>query len=157
MPVVILETRIIAPIERVFDISRSIDLHTRTASATKETAVAGRTSGLIEFGETVTWSAVHFGLRLSHTSEIRAYNRPQHFRDSMVAGVFSRLDHDHYFEETNSGTLMKDVFDYEAPFWIFGRLADLLFLEDYMRDFLEKRNRMIKELAEGEGWRTYLI
>ena len=60
-----LETRINAPIERVFDLSRSIDAHLDSTSSTGERAIAGTTTGLIGLGETVTWSAVHF-LSLIH-------------------------------------------------------------------------------------------
>jgi membrane protein YdbS with pleckstrin-like domain len=38
---------IAAPIERVFDLARSIDLHVKTAGRTQEQAIEGRTSGLI--------------------------------------------------------------------------------------------------------------
>jgi len=156
MPLIQLSTDISAPIERVFDLARSIDLHTQTASQTKETAVAGRTSGLIGLGETVTWNATHFGFRLSHTSKIVAYERPVHFRDSMIEGIFARLDHDHFFEQTERGTLMNDVFDFGSPFWILGILVDFVFIENYLKRFLEKRNRMIKEFAEGEEWKKFL-
>lgn len=156
MPVIKLETKMKAPIERVFDLARSIDLHTKTPSQTKETAVAGRTSGLIEYGETVTWNGVHFGFRLSHTSKITAYERPSHFRDSMVEGMFARLDHDHFFEETSGTTTMIDNFDFDSPFILIGKAFDFVFLENYMRGFLMKRNAMIKEFAEGDGWRRFL-
>ena len=57
-----LETYISAPIEKVFDLARSIDLHKVSTLGTNEEAIAGRTTGLIELGETVTWQAKHFGL-----------------------------------------------------------------------------------------------
>jgi uncharacterized protein YndB with AHSA1/START domain len=57
-----LTTRIEAPIEQVFDLARDIDLHARSMAHTNERAVAGRTSGRIRQGETVTWRATHFGI-----------------------------------------------------------------------------------------------
>ena len=50
-----LRTFIAAPPERVFDLSRSIDLHRVSMARSREEAVAGRTSGLIGPGETVTY------------------------------------------------------------------------------------------------------
>jgi ligand-binding SRPBCC domain-containing protein len=141
-----------APIERVFDLSRSIDVHQKSQSAHQETAIAGKTSGLIEQGEDVTWEAVHFGVRQRLTSRIVSMTRPTHFRDCMVAGAFRRFDHDHFFDEIPlGGTLVRDVFDYEAPLGVLGRLADRLFLERYMRGLLEARNQVIKRLAETDG------
>ena len=65
-----------APIERVFDLARSIDLHIKSTSKTNEQAVGGRTTGLIELGELVTWKASHFGLKQELTSKVVAYDRP---------------------------------------------------------------------------------
>ena len=57
-------------IETVFDLSRSIDLHTISTKKTKEEAIAGKTSGLISLNETVTWKAKHLGFYQILTSKI---------------------------------------------------------------------------------------
>lgn len=156
MPVIKLETKINAPVDRVFDLARSIDLHTKSASKSNEEAIGGRTSGLINLDETVTWRAKHLGIRQTLTSKITQFERPFHFRDSMLRGIFKRIDHDHFFEKIADGTLMRDRFDYDAPLWILGNLADFLFLEKYMTDFLIERNRLIKEVAESEKWKAFI-
>lgn len=149
MPRIELITEISAPIEQVFDLARSIDVHAASQSRHGEKAVAGRMSGLIESGEEVTWEAVHFGVRQRLTSRIDTMNRPRHFRDSMVRGAFRRFLHDHYFESLPGGTTaMKDVFVYESPLGPLGRLADRLFLTAYMRRLLTERNAIIKRMAE---------
>lgn len=149
MPRIEVDTLIAAPIEKVFDLSRSIDVHQQGQVSRKERAVAGRTEGLIELGETVTWEAVHLGVRQRLTSKVVEMRYPYQFRDSMVSGAFKRFDHDHFFERQPDGsTLMKDVFDYTSPLGFLGVLADRLFLEGYMRRLLEERNREIKLLAE---------
>jgi ligand-binding SRPBCC domain-containing protein len=149
MPRIELVTEIAAPIERVFDLSRNIDVHQQSQAGNKEKAIAGKTSGLIEEGEEVTWEAVHFGVRQRLTSRIVTMKRPTYFRDSMVAGAFKRFDHDHFFESVPGGrTLMKDVFDYTAPMGLLGRLADAFFLKKYMRRLFEERNGIIREMAE---------
>lgn len=156
MPVIKLETEINAPIERVFDLARSIDLHKDSMSKYDERAVAGRTSGLIEMNETVTWEATHFGIRQRLTSRITAFDRPKYFRDSMVTGAFARFDHDHFFEEISNGTLIKDTFDFDSPLGILGKIADFLFVEAHLREMLEERNALIKRIAESEDWRKFL-
>lgn len=151
MPRIEIVTNIAAPIEKVFDLSRSIDAHQQSQSAHNEVAVAGRTSGLIEAGEHVTWRATHFGIRQLLTSRIESMERPRYFRDTMVTGAFKRIDHDHYFEaESADRTFMRDVFVYEAPLGVIGRLADALFLERYMTKLLVERNQVIKKLAESD-------
>lgn len=157
MPIIKIETEIKAPIERVFDLARCIDLHTTSMAQTKEKAVAGIMHGLINLNETVTWQAIHFGIKQNLTSKITVFNRPNHFRDSMLKGAFRRFDHDHFFEVRNSKTLMRDVFDFDSPLGILGKIADSLFLENYMKNLLASRNELIKNVAESEDWRKYLV
>ena len=155
MPKITLKTMIDAPIERVFDLARSIDLHRESLKNTDERAVAGKTSGLIELGETVTWEATHFGIRQNLTSKITKLERPFLFSDAMVSGAFARFDHDHFFETVDEKTLMRDVFDYDSPLGFLGQIADFLFLESYMKNLLSERNLAIKQVAESEEWRKF--
>ena len=60
MTTITIVTKIHASPERCFDASRDLDLHLESMGHTGERAVAGRTSGLIELGEQVTWEGRHF-------------------------------------------------------------------------------------------------
>jgi ligand-binding SRPBCC domain-containing protein len=143
-----LATHINAPIERCFDLARSIDLHIESTKHTGEKAIAGRTSGLIELGETVTWEAKHFGIRQTLTSKITEFDYPNSFTDEMVEGAFKSIKHEHLFHAINDKTVMNDIFVFESPFGILGSLANFLFLARYMENLLKKRNKVIKEAAE---------
>lgn len=156
MSVIHLETTINAPIERVFDLARSIDLHQHSMGHTNERAVEGLTTGLIDIGQKVTWEAVHFGVKQRLTSKITVCDRPTHLQDIMVNGAFKAFTHDHFLSETETGTWMKDVFDFSSPFGLLGRAVDLLFLENYMSGLLKKRNLAIKQAAESDQWRQFL-
>ena len=141
-----------APIQVCFDLSRSIDIHMESTAYTYERAVKGRTSGLIEQGETVTWEATHFGIRQQLTSIITEFDPPNSFVDEMVSGAFKRFRHEHTFELIDDGTLMTDKFDYTSPFGLLGRLADMMFLRSYMERLLLRRNEYIKSIAEDGTW-----
>ena len=156
MPTIELVTSIAAPIERVFDLARSIDLHTNSTSRTGERPVAGVTSGLIGPGQEVTWRARHFGVWQSFTVRVTVFERPTHFADAMLRGAFRSMEHHHYFEQSGSGTTMRDVFSFQSPLGILGRIADFLFLTRYMKSFLIERNRVIKATAESDGWNQYI-
>ena len=156
MPIIKLETKINAPVERVFDLARSIDLHKDSMTQYDEKAVAGVTSGLINMNETVTWEATHFFVKQNLTSKITAFDRPKYFRDSMISGVFERFDHDHYFDGDDTATTIRDVFDYDSPLGILGNIADFLLVESHLREMLEERNALIKRVAESEDWRKFL-
>jgi ligand-binding SRPBCC domain-containing protein len=155
MPVIELTTLIAAPIERVFDLSRSIDLHADSASGSGERAVGGVTSGLIGFGEEVTWRARHFGIWQLLTVRITQFEQPVHFADVMVRGAFRRMEHHHHFGLAPDGTIMRDVFSFQSPLGILGRIANWLFLTRYMRFFLIERNRFLKAIAESDDWKRY--
>jgi ligand-binding SRPBCC domain-containing protein len=149
-------TVIRATIERCFDLSRSIDLHTASTARTGEKAIAGVTSGLIGPGEEVTWCARHLGISQRLTSRITAFDRPVYFQDTMVrGGAFRFFQHDHYFQKQDGATEMKDVLRFAAPPPVLGRVAELM-LGPYLRRFLKERNAMIKRVAEGDEWERYL-
>ncbi|MFC5282677.1 SRPBCC family protein [Pedobacter alpinus] len=156
MPIIKLETHIEAELELVFDLSRSIDLHKISTSKTNEQAVAGITSGLIGLNEAVTWRAKHFGFYQNLTSKITEFERPNFFTDEMQKGAFKYFKHQHLFTKQDDITLMIDVFDYQSPFGILGKMADKLFLQKYMTNLLMERNNIIKEFAETDKWKEVL-
>ncbi|MDF2723158.1 MAG: cell division protein [Paenibacillus sp.] len=151
MPTIEIKLSIQAPIEICFDLARNIDMHALSAAQTKERAVGGVASGLIELGQSVTWEAVHFGVRQRLTAIITELDYPHYFVDEQLYGAFKRFRHKHQFIRTETGTLMADTFDYTAPLGWMGRLADHLFLESYMRRFLLKRNLYLKKIAEEQA------
>ena len=156
MPLIELKTEIRTPIERVFDLARSIDAHTSSAEGSGERAMGGRTSGLIELGETVTWEAKHFGVKQRLTVVITAFERPRMFEDEMTEGAFASMHHVHRFESAGNGTLMTDEFGFSAPMGILGRIAERIFLTRYMKRFLRNRNSVLKRIAESDEWQRYL-
>ncbi|MBL7697876.1 MAG: SRPBCC family protein [Chitinophagaceae bacterium] len=156
MPNIELQTIIHAPIERCFDLARSIDLHKLSTGGTNEEAIAGVTTGLISGGEEVTWRAKHFGITQTLSSRITAFERPYYFRDEMIKGAFKMIRHDHIFEEKQGYTLMSDKFRFESPGWIFGDIFNTLVLKKYLGSLLKKRNNIIKQVAETDQWKEIL-
>jgi ligand-binding SRPBCC domain-containing protein len=66
----------------------------------------------------------------------------------MVRGAFRRFRHEHQFLAVEPGTEMVDIFDYTSPLGPLGRLADRLFLRQYMNRLLRDRNAYLKHVAE---------
>jgi ligand-binding SRPBCC domain-containing protein len=145
-----------APVERCFDLSRSIDLHVISTQKSREQAIAGRTTGLIALNESVTWRARHFYLWQKLTSKITAMDAPKYFVDEMVSGAFRSFRHEHHFSPSNNGTLMTDKFYFTSPLGWLGSLADNLFLKEYMTNLLIERNKVIKATAESDDWKRLL-
>lgn len=150
MPTIHLTTIIQAPIARVFDLERSIDLHLQSAEQTKERAIAGKTSGLAELNDTITWRAKHFGIYQNLTVQITEMDPPYHFVDEMTKGIFQSMRHEHRFKTHDGTTIMEDDFAFVSPFGIIGKLANYLVLTSYLRRFLQKRNAFLRQIAESE-------
>jgi len=148
MPTIRLETPITASTERCFDLSLNVDLHSNSVAHTHERPIAGVTTGVMKLGDTVTWEAVHFGIKQHLTSKITAYERPHQFTDEMVRGIFREMRHLHEFVPQPAGTLMIDTLMFRAPLGIVGRLAETLVLTRYMTGLLLSRNRHLKRVAE---------
>ena len=157
MPAIHLTTEILAPIDRCFDLGRSIDLHVATASASGERAIAGVTTGLIDLGDEVTWRARHFAIPWTMTSLITAMERPGYFQDRMVRGPFAVFEHDHIFEAVGEVTRMRDELRFEAPLGWIGRIVSERAIRPHLRRFLAERNAILKRVAESETeWKAYL-
>ncbi|MBV9467960.1 MAG: SRPBCC family protein [Abitibacteriaceae bacterium] len=151
MAIVCVETYIAVPVEACFDLARDIGLHCATTAHTKERAVAGVTSGLISLGDSVTFEAVHFGIRQRLTAKVVEFEPPHRFVDVMTQGAFQSLKHIHEFSPTPTGTLMRDTLEWIAPLGILGIIADKLFLQRHMREFLLARNANLKRYAEQQS------
>jgi ligand-binding SRPBCC domain-containing protein len=93
-----LTTVINAPVERVFDLSRSINLHKISVAHTEEKVIGGVMSGLIKENETVTWQAKHLFKLRQFTSKITAMKIPEYFIDEMIKGDFKSFLHQHNFK-----------------------------------------------------------
>ena len=152
-----LTTFIAAPVERVFDLSRSISLHKISTAHTHERVTGGVLHGLINEGETVTWQAKHLYKERKFTSKVTAMQRPQSFIDEMINGDFKSFRHGHYFKPADNGTIMIDMLEFECPYGIIGKLFNQFYLKNYLEQLLLKRNEVIKDYAEGSKWKAILI
>jgi ligand-binding SRPBCC domain-containing protein len=152
-------TIIRAPIERCFDLARSVEVHLAGNVHWGESAVAvgGITSGLLSMSQRVTWRAKHFGVWHELTSEITGIERPGYFQDTMIRGIFRFMQHDHWFRSLSADqTEMRDVFRFASPLWVLGRFAEIGLLRRYMHNLLRERNAVLKRIAESPEWRQYL-
>lgn len=141
-------TLIAAPVAICFDLARDVGAHVESAAGTGERVVGGRTSGLLELGEEVTWEGRHFGITQRLSSRITELRPPTFFQDRMTKGAFRFFEHDHHFEPRGDGTLMTDVLRFQAPFGPVGWLAERMVLGPHLRRFLVSRGLVLKVMAE---------
>jgi len=157
LPTIHLTTFIAAPADVVFDLSRHIGLHKESMSDYKEEAVAGTRFGLIEKEETVTWQARHLFKKRLLRAKISEMKKPEMFIDEQVQGDFKMMKHEHYFKPCDNGTILIDLFHFESPYGMLGKGLNSLYLTNYLKRLLEKRNKTIKEYAESDKWKKLLV
>ena len=156
MPFIHLTSFIAAAQERVFDLSRSIDLHKSSMKKYDESIIDGKQTGLLDLNESVTWTARHLFKQRVIRVRLTKLQRPDYFVDEQEEGDFRMMKHEHYFKPVENGTILIDQFHFETPFGLFGKWINKLYLEKYMTRLLNERNQVIKQVAEGNLWNQYL-
>jgi ligand-binding SRPBCC domain-containing protein len=130
-----------------FDLSLSVAAHLESMAGSREKAVSRPPADIMRLGDEVSWRAWHFGIPWRLTSRITAVDRPKMFVDEQVRGPFRRFHHEHRFEPSDTGTLMTDIVDFEAPAGLFGRLVERFALASYMRRLIDERNKFLATRA----------
>jgi len=143
-----IETTIHAPIELCFDLARSVSAHLSSTARTRERVISPVASDVLGPGDVVTWEATHLGMRQRLTSKITQFEPPRSFEDEQTIGPFAAFWHRHEFADKGGTTVMTDLVRYRAPFGPIGSLVEFIFLDRYLRSFLERRAANLRVLAE---------
>jgi ligand-binding SRPBCC domain-containing protein len=144
----VLERTIAAPVERVFALSLDVGVHVESMTAHAERIVGGVGEGRMAEGDTVTWSARHFGIRFRMTSVVFDVDAPRAFSDRQIRGPFAAFRHRHTFAPAPGGTRMRDEIEFRSPFGPLGRLVDALVMRRHLIRLIEQRNDTLAARAE---------
>ena len=156
MPKIHLTTFIAAPVERVFDLSRSIKMHKFSMDRFKEEMVNGPMNDLVEVGDEMTWKARHLLKTRILKSKVTLVKKYECFVDEQVSGDFKMMKHEHHFKPVDNGVIMIDLFQFETPYGPMGKWFNQAYLSRYMKKLLEQRNLHIKKYAESDQWKKIL-
>ncbi|MDP9252552.1 MAG: SRPBCC family protein [Chloroflexota bacterium] len=105
-------------------------------------------SDLLGPTDVVTWEATQLGVRQRLTSKIGHFDRPRSFEDEQTAGPFASFWHRHVFASRGDATVMTDLVRYRAPFGPLGWVVERVYLDRYLRAFVERRAAHLRALAE---------
>ena len=83
------------------------------------------------------------GIPMKWRTEIRQVNEPFSFTDVQLKGPYSKWEHTHHFEQTENGTLMKDVIRYRVPFGPIGQLFNTLAIRRRLVHIFDFRQKII--------------
>ena len=146
-----IQTVVMAPPNRVFAASLSIDDHLASMAASGERVIGGATAGRIGLGESVTWRARHFGVKWTMTSQITELEEADRFVDEQLRGPFKTFRHEHRFRSIAGGTDMLDSITFQAPLGPLGWIAEQLLLRSYLPHLIRRRNDYLKTSLEREA------
>lgn len=148
-----LSTHIQAPIARCFDLARSIELNSNLYN---ENPAHKITRGLLETGQRVQRVTSYLGMRYISEIELKHCTKPYFFSDEMKEGPFITFVHDHFFYEFPYETIMVDNVYFRSPWGLLGEAADTLLIKRYILQMLKRRNKTIKQYAEGDTWQLLI-
>jgi len=162
-----------APLERCFALSTRIELVRQTIGMKP---VGGVTSGHVVEGSRVVWRGWKFGLPTEHHTLISELKNPREYElpprrhgdvpvryksavfvDRQEKGKFARFSHEHDFrQEEGQDTILADRVEFSLPFGRAGAMVGRWIVAPHAQRLMRERFALIKQLAEGEGWREYV-
>ncbi len=145
-----------APLERCFLLATNIQLVERTIGLHPRVKDGVKATGLIVGGDRVVWKGWKFGLPAFHETLITQYDRPHFFQDSMARGMFTSFSHDHRFDEVDGQTLMIDIVRFSLPLGPLGKAVGKAVVVPHVLSLLLRRFQLLKRIAEGDEWKSYL-
>lgn len=145
MPVVEHVTLVAAPLARVFDCARSLDLPPVVALDGRR--VAGPERPLLEKGDERTWARGLLRRRI--VLRTSGFETGRWLREQRVAGAFRVYHHDRYFEAVANGTRVHDMLAFRVGMGPLGRVMERLFVYASIRESLERQCEALRESAEG--------
>jgi len=157
MPTIHLTTFIAQSAEIVFDLSRHVGLHKDAMVAYREEAVAGTRFGLLESGETITWRSRHFFKDRLMRLRVLKLVKPERYVLEQAMGPFAEFRHERHVKPCENGSILINLIHYEWPQGRLGRIADRLYLGNYLENLIQQHNETIRKSAEGNRWKTYLM
>ncbi len=104
-------------------------------------------------GQIIEYNVKPFlGIPLYWMTEITQVKDKEYFIDEQRYGPYNLWHHQHHFKAIEGGVEMTDIIHYKNPFWIFGRIANVLFVENQLKGIFDYRYKKVEELFG--KWKT---
>jgi|TARA_B110000444_G_scaffold82890_1_gene78332 ligand-binding SRPBCC domain-containing protein len=86
------------------------------------------------------------GIPMKWTTEITQVEYQKYFVDEQRVGPYAIWHHEHFFEETKDGVLMKDHIHYKLPLGLLGRLVHPLIVKPRLNEIFNFRFEVAEKL-----------
>ena len=85
------------------------------------------------------------GVTVGWVTEIKAVEEGVAFVDEQRFGPYKFWHHRHSFEEVEGGILMRDRVHYKVGWWVFGWLAERVFVRRQVEHIFAERRRVLEQ------------
>jgi ligand-binding SRPBCC domain-containing protein len=86
------------------------------------------------------------GIKMHWITEITHVKHKEYFVDEQRFGPYAMWHHKHFLKEVPGGVEMTDIVHYKAPYGIFGKLANTLFIKKQLKTIFDFRYKKMEEL-----------
>jgi ligand-binding SRPBCC domain-containing protein len=86
------------------------------------------------------------GIPLYWMTEITHVEHHKYFVDDQRYGPYNMWHHQHHFKAVEGGVEMTDIVHYKLPFWIFGDIANTLFVKAKLKEIFDYRIKRVAEI-----------
>jgi len=83
---------------------------------------------------------------MNWVTEITQVEENKFFIDEQRIGPYSMWHHEHFFEQRDNKTLIKDIVSYKLPLGPIGQLAHLLFVKKQLHGIFSFRHQKLEQL-----------
>jgi hypothetical protein len=106
---------------------------------------------VLQAGALIDYKLRIHGIPLRWQSRISVWDPPHRFVDEQVRGPYRRWHHEHVFDATQAGTLIRDIVHYAVPG---GRIVHALLVKPDLMKIFAFRATKLRELFGGTAGRT---
>jgi len=101
--------------------------------------------------EMKTGTIIDYQLKIHHLpfswrTEITEWDPPHKFTDIQVRGPYRKWIHQHFFEKSGDGTMMKDLLQYAIPGGIFATWINSLLVRKDIESIFRFREKRFREI-----------
>lgn len=98
-------------------------------------------------GQIIEYNVKPFlGIPLYWMTEITQVKDKEYFIDEQRFGPYSLWHHQHHFKSIEGGVEMTDIIHYKNSMWIFGKIANNLFVKKQLKGIFAYRFQKVEEL-----------
>ncbi len=89
-----------------------------------------------------------WGIKTTWVTEITHVRHQSYFVDEQRVGPYKLWHHQHFLEESDGGTLMRDIVSYQPPFGILGKIANSIIIEPKLKEIFDYRQQALNRIFE---------